>query len=373
MIRRSAILAAAAALVVPAPAAAHKAHCSEPPPADLVGPGLRLDRLLGHKFEQPVHIASEPRRSRRLFVVERTGTIRVLVDGRLRERPFLDLSREIAPTVSAERNERGMATMAFSPRYRTNGRFYVFYSDRRGDIRVDEFRRGRNPNRARMSSRRNVLWVKHFFEEVHYGGQIAFGPDGLLYVSVGDAEMPGHAQLNRPYGKILRLNPRGSRPPEIVASGLRNPYRFSFDPRTGDLVVGDVGRDLYEEIDVVPAGRRRIANFGWPFFEGPVRLREGTARGYVPPALAIEHPTASAVVAGHVVTAGELPAYTGRFIYGDFCDGWIATAELGTQLTDVRDEGVTLPFLSTFGIDASGGLYAASTEGGVYRVTATGS
>ena len=310
------------------------------------------------RFEQPVHVTAPPGEADRLFVVERPGRIRVVLRGRRLARPFLDLSGEIAHTVSAEKNERGMATVAFAPDYARSRRFYVFYSDARGDVRVDEFRRSRtDPNRASPSSRRSLLRVKHHFEELHYAGQLAFGPDRLLYVSLGDADLPDHAQRpDRPYGKVLRIDPRRpARRPTVFARGLRNPHRFSFDRLTGDLLLGDVGGSDYDEIDFVRSGLRGPLNFGWPVFEGPLRRTAAPLASHTLPALALPHPFVTAVVGGFVVRTRELPGYYGRYLYGDFCDGWVASARPGPRFEDNRLEGLTVPYLASFGEDGGGG------------------
>ena len=365
----SAAAVALALLVCPHPAAAHKAHCEEPPPTDLEGDGIRFAPFVEGLVE-PVYVTGAPGTGR-LFVVERAGRVRVVKDGRLVRRPFLDLSSEIEPTVSIEKNERGMATIAFPPDYRRSGRFYVFYSDRRGDVRVDEFRRSpRDPDHARRSSRRHLLHVRHDFEELHYAGQLQFGPDGLLYVSLGDADLPDHAQRrDRLYGKVLRLDPRAARSrARIFALGMRNPHRFSFDRLTGDFILGDVGEDDYDELDFLPAGTKPGANFGWPVYEGPERVASGSVSGYRPPAIPLAHPFATAVVAGYVVRNHDLPGYYGRFLYGDFCDGWVASAVVGEEPDDNRLEGITVPYLVSFGEDRKGRIYGVSTIGVLYRV-----
>jgi glucose/arabinose dehydrogenase len=358
-----------ALLVVPSVAVAHKAHCEAPPPTDLEGDGLRFVPLV-QGLAEPVYVTGAPGTDR-LFVVERSGRVRVVRGGRALRRPFLDLSDEIAPTVDTDKNERGMATVAFRPDYRRSGRFYVFYSDARGDVRVDEFRRSpRDPDRALRSSRRNILHVRHDFEQLHYAGQLAFGPDRLLYVSLGDADLPDHAQLrDRLRGKVLQLDPRHPRrDPRVFALGLRNPHRFSFDRLTRDFLLGDVGEDDYDEIDFLPAGSKAGANFGWPVYEGPERVADGTIRGYRPPALSLAHPFATAVVGGYVVRNRELSGYWGRYLYGDFCDGWVASAVIGEEPADNRLEGVTVPYLVSFGEDRKGRIYGVSTIGVLYRV-----
>jgi glucose/arabinose dehydrogenase len=362
------LLLAITALAAPASAVAHQAHCDSPPPADLTGNHLRLVPL--GAFAAPVSLASPPGR-RLLYVAERNGRVMILEHGQAVSEPFLDLSSEIAPTVSAMFNERGMQSIAFDPGYPRVRLVYVGYSDADGDFRVDSFGVSAGGKHALIATRRNLLRVEHSVTATHYGGQVAFGPDGLLYVSLGDEELRGRAQGRGPYGKVLRLDPRHPARTTYVATGLRNPYRFSFDRSRGDLVLGDVGEDHYEEVDFLPKGRKGIANFGWPLFEGPERFKGESGpvpAGYVAPVLSLEHPYVTAVVGGFVARDPQMPAYAGRYVFGDFCDGWVASTKLLPKTHDTRFEGLTVPYLSTFGQDSRGRLYAASLAGGVYAV-----
>src|SRR5215204_346449 len=249
------------------------------------GGRVRLLRL--GNFDQPTYLAA-PRGDRRRFVVQRGGRIVIMRGGRRLSTPFLDIS----DSVTTE-GEGGLLSMAFAPDYGRSGRFYVYYTDTEGFIQIDEFTRSGDPNRADPGSRRSVMRVPHF-ESNHKGGQLQFGPDGLLYAGFGDGGGGGdpneNAQnLGRILGKMIRIDPRaeggygipasnpfrgraGARG-EIYAYGLRNPYRFSFDRRRGSLVIGDVGQDEVEEVDFVPSpggGRapRGGYNFGWDVFEG---------------------------------------------------------------------------------------------------------
>src|SRR5215218_8845749 len=236
-------------------------------------------------FTEPIFVTSPPG-DPRLFVVERAGTIQVLHDGTRSQ--FLDIR-----TLVATDGERGLLSMAFDPNYARNGLFYAFFNDNgsggagNGDIHVDEYHVTSNPNIADPATRRRVMTIAHSSASNHNGGQLQFGKDGLLYISVGEAGNGSNAQtLANPLGKILRIDPhgsgqgahsapatnpfQGSPTPEIWSLGLRNPFRFSFDHLTGDLVIGDVGAGSWEEIDFVPTstGLGRGANFGWPSCEG---------------------------------------------------------------------------------------------------------
>src|SRR3954470_12651463 len=244
---------------------------------------VRLQRI--GSFDSPVYVTSPPGDVRRLFVVEQGGRIRVVRDGRTLSRPFLDIASKVRAG-----GERGLLSMAFAPDYASSGRFYVDYTDTDGDTRVVEYRR-RNADRADPRSARPILFQPQP-EPNHNGGQLAFGPDRLLYIGLGDGGGAndqhgerGNAQdLSTWLGKILRIDPlhgdpyevpksnpfvgRSGAKPEIYSYGLRNPWRFSFDRSTGDLSIEDVGQDEVEEIDFVRKGRGRGANFGWRPFEG---------------------------------------------------------------------------------------------------------
>ena len=231
----------------------------------------------------------------RAFVVERAGTIRVVKDGVKLPTPFLDISAQVA-TDDGQSTERGLLSMAFAPDYDQTGRFYVYYTGRPpaspqlGDIVVDEYRRSAtNPDVADPSTRRTILTIPHSAFDYHNGGQLAFGPDGLLWIGVGDgggdSDPAGNGQNpGTLLGKILRVDPRpgdalapadnpfgaGGGSPLVWSYGLRNPFRFSFDRLTGDLAIGDVGESFDEEVDFAPkaAGLGRGANYGWNVIEG---------------------------------------------------------------------------------------------------------
>ncbi len=259
-------------------------------------------------FEAPLYVTQPLGERADLYVVEQGGAVKVVHDGSVRPQPFIDLSSQITSG-----GEQGLLSLAFAPDYRRSGRFYVDFIDRAGDTRVVEYRRSAgDPLRADPSSARQVLRIAQPFSN-HNGGLLVFGPDGLLYVGSGDGGSEGDPQRNgqslaTPLGKLLRIDPRpsGGRPygipasnpftgragadPTIYSYGLRNPWRFSFDSRTGALTIGDVGGDRLEEVDLVRRGEGRGANFGWSAFEGTDRLnRDQHARGAVPPVLTYTH------------------------------------------------------------------------------------
>ncbi|HZI91680.1 MAG TPA: PQQ-dependent sugar dehydrogenase [Thermoleophilaceae bacterium] len=351
---------------------------------------IRFERVA--RFEQPLYVTAPRSEARRVFVVERAGRIRVLRSGRKLERPFLDIRRSVRflDRRDVTRDQGGLLSLAFAPDYHRSGRFYVFYTHSDRMLHVDEFRRSkRNPGRASAASRRTVLTVRRTSGN-DLGGQLQFGPEGLLYIGLGYGRDPRFsADLSRLEGKILRIDPRraGGRPyriptdnpfvmrpgarPEVYAYGLRNPYRFSFDRRTGDLAIADPGESRTEEIDFVRRGAGAGANFGWPVFEGRQRVRAGSAEGHLPPVLTKRHPVRGcrAVIGGYVVRARNLRRERGRYLYGELCTGQVRSVRLRRpRAVGDRDEGLRVVSLVSFGEDGRGGLYAVSLGGSVFRV-----
>ncbi len=350
--------------------------------------GVRLVKI--GDFDQPVYVAQPPGEKRDLFVVEQTGAIRVVRDGRTLPEPFLDLSDQVSCC-----GEQGLLSMAFAPGYAESGRFYVDYTDRSGDTRVVEYRRSSDPLIADPASRRVVLGVHQPFDN-HNGGLVLFGPDGDLYIGLGDGgseddpERNGQS-LSTLLAKILRIDPRpsdgeaytipsdnpfvdrrGARP-EIYSYGLRNPWRFSFDSLTKALSIGDVGQNEFEEVDLVGRGDGRGANFGWSAYEGLTRFNDDqSAKGAIPPVLVYSHDDGCSITGGYVVRDTGLPSLYGRYLYGDFCAGELRSfaAVPGHRAIDDRSLGVQVPQLSSFGTDDGGHIYAMSLDGPVYRLAA---
>jgi glucose/arabinose dehydrogenase len=340
-------------------------------------------------FAQPVFLTAPPGDTSRVFVVEQGGTVRLLVDGVVQPRPFLDLSRSVSTGF-----ERGLLSIAFAPDYAASGVFYAYYTGAAGEIRIDEYRRSAgDPLVAEPESRREVLTVAHPVFDNHNGGTVAFGPDGLLWAGTGDgggAGDPGGNAQNpgSRLGKLLRIDPRPGGAVETWANGLRNPFRFSFDRATGDLAIGDVGQGFVEEIDFVTnaGGLGRGANYGWDRVEGHYRyndLSPGALQpagpgdfpaGYVGPV--IEHLHSDgwlSIIGGHVVRDPALPELAGRYLYGDWGKGELWSATLGPGgATGVAATGLTVPNLSSLGEDGCGRVYALSVDGPVYRVSTTG-
>ena len=342
-------------------------------------------------FASPMFVAAPPGDTRRLFVVERQGAIRLIKDGKLRSTPFLR-----QPGVSIRNAEQGMQSMAFAPDYATSGRFYVAFTDKNKDVEVLEYRRSAsNPDVADRSTKRTVVVIRKTLP-THTGGTLQFGPDDLLYLSTGDGGCCGDTnndaqRLNSLLGKILRIDPRpsGTRPysvpstnpfvgrrgalGEIYAYGLRNPFRFSFDRATGDIAIGDVGDvdpDGQEEVDFMPKGKARGANFGWNVFEGRKRNRPGPAPGTVRPAFVYSRRgLPCAVIGGVVVRDPKLPALRGRYVYGDSCTGKLSSVRLRRGGSSGNARFATIISPTSFGQDARGRVYVTSLFGRVYRLT----
>jgi glucose/arabinose dehydrogenase len=340
-------------------------------------------------FDQPVYVTAPRGASRKLFVLERAGRVRIVRHGRKVNRAFLDIRNlvDLDFPNNQFRDQGGLVSLAFAPDFRSSGRFYVLYTNRDGSYDVDEFRRTAR-GRAASSTRRSVLSIPRRGNRKDLGGHLEFGPDGFLYVGFGYVRDPESSQdLRALTGKILRIdpdpvagapygipagNPFVGRPdvrPEIFASGLRMPWRFSFDPASGDLIIGDVGGERVEEVDLLPSGTAG-ANLGWPFYEGRRRLEPGGPIGLTFPVLAKPHRNGfCAIVGGYLIRGRRLPSLRGRYIYGDVCSGAVRSARLNlSRASGDRSERLAVPYLVSFGRDALGRLYAASLTGSIYRI-----
>jgi glucose/arabinose dehydrogenase len=331
-------------------------------------------------LENPVDVAGAPGDATTLYVVERAGRI-LIVRGGQPAGTLLDIRDQVWAD-----GEGGLLSLAFSPQYAVNHLFYVDYTDLQRNTHVVEYRVG--PDGAAVpSSARQILFVQQIggFPN-HKGGGLAFDARGRLYVGMGDGgtdpSNPGpndplnHGQdLSVDLGKLLRISPLQSTRPKIVAYGLRNPWRLSFDRATGSLWLGDVGAGTWEEIDFLPRARlEALTNFGWSRFEGPtlyhpdVRLRgKGTLAG---PVFAYLHGTDScAVVGGYVYRGSLVRALRGRYVYGDFCTGFVFSFKVGPRgRASIPQRFDTIPNLVSFG-EVGGELYAVSMDGTVYRLS----
>ncbi len=340
-----------------------------PPPA--VARTVKLVKFVDG-LVQPVALTHAPGdRERRLFVVEKRGLVRVVRDGKIDAQPFLDVHDRVSGAT-----EQGLLGLAFHPRFADNGRFYVYYTDKRGDIRVVEL--------DRAYRQRELLFVRHPLFNNHNGGNLVFGPDGKLYVGTGDggfANDPfGHGQDRESLlGKMLRLDvdAPGRPRPEIVAIGLRNPWRYAFDRKTGDLYIADVGQDRYEEVDVVPAGTLAGRNFGWKITEG-LHCRAGRScdtRGQTPPVVEYNHTIGCSITGGFVYRGKKLPALDGVYFYADYCTALVRSFRFRDgRVTDAWDWRATLDpqmqlaSIASFGEDADGELYIVSLDGVVWAL-----
>ena len=345
---RALAAAAFAALVLVAPAQA--------------APGIQV---VARGLASPTYLTSAPGEPKTLYVVEQPGRILALTGGR--RTVFLDIRDKVRSG-----GEQGLLSVAFHPKYESNHRFYVDYTDVNGNTRVVEYRsRG---GRALARSARQLLFVEQPFAN-HNGGQLQFGPDGKLYVGMGDGGSGGdpgnRAQnLSIPLGKLLRTNPTAKHVSwRIAGYGLRNPWRFSFDRKTGDLWIGDVGQGSWEEVD--HRSRSQLAkqwNYGWPIREGRHAYKRATPTRKAPlvgPVAGYSHAGGRcSVTGGYVYRGASVPAAAGRYFYGDFCTGEVWSRKGGAS----RREIFKVPQLASFGEDASGELYLISLGGTIYRL-----
>jgi glucose/arabinose dehydrogenase len=332
---------------------------------------------IGIGFERPVDIQHAGDGSGRLFVVEQPGRIRIIQDGQLLGTPFLDISER----VNDNGNEQGLLGLAFHPNYEQNGFFYVNYTDESGDTVIARYQVTGDPNIAEPNGEKQLLNQEQPFPN-HNGGVVTFGPDGYLYLGLGDGGSQGDPFGNGQspqalLGKILRIdvdngepyaippdNPFGN---EIWAYGLRNPWRISFDSGTGDLWIGDVGQNAWEEIDYLPSGSPSGANFGWNIMEGSHPYEGQPRPELILPVAEYTHGEGCSVTGG-LVYRGAMPEWQGIYLYGDYCSGviwgliksgggWQNQVLFGTNFR-----------ISTFGVDESNELYLASLTGPIYKL-----
>jgi glucose/arabinose dehydrogenase len=335
---------------------------------------LRM-RQIASGLNSPTYVSSAPGQSGVLYVVEQPGVVRVLVNGQLRAQPFIDIS-----SIVKSGGEQGLLSIAFHPGYAKNHRFFLYFNDTTGDVRVYEFRS--NGTIGLPNTGRPLLRVAHREFDNHDGGQLQFGPDGMLYAGTGDGGSGGdphnHAQnLGSRLGKLLRLNVnKAGAGWRIAGYGLRNPWRFSWDRKTRDLYIADVGEGEWEEIDVrTPKQQRILNNYGWRVWEGRARYTSGqrtTSRGrLVFPIMQYRHDGGRCSVTGGYVYRGKaVPSARGRYFYGDYCTGeiWSLRAVHG-KVVGNRKERFKVASLSSFGQDAAGEMYATSLNGQVYKLT----
>jgi glucose/arabinose dehydrogenase len=367
-------------------AAACSSSATAPDPS---GGGLEL---VADGLDAPLLVTYAPGDTERIFVVEQTGRIRVVRNGTLLTEPFLDIASQ-----TSTGGERGLLGLAFHPAYAANGFFFVNHTDANGDTRIVRFFAGASADRADASSLEVVLVVPQPFGN-HNGGHLAFGPDGMLYVGMGDGgsggDPLGHGQ-NRAtlLGSMLRMdvdalpysippdNPfvaDATAAPETWAYGLRNPWRFSFDRTLGDLWIADVGQNRLEEVSFQPAASTGGENYGWARLEGSDCFATDPcdATGTVLPVYEYATADGCAITGGYRYRGSAIPAFQGLYFFGDFCTGRIRSipspdARPGDAF-DHSDAFGTVPGLSSFGEDAAGELYVVSINGQVYRIVDPG-
>jgi len=350
---RLALLAVAALLALPATAQARSLGLA------LISKGLK----------NPLFVTTAPGDSSRIFIVLKGGSIRILQNGRVLKRPFLNISDRVSTG-----GEQGLLSMAFDPGYQTNHRVFVSYTNRAGDTRVTAYHAA-SPNRLNPFDMRIFLRVNQPYSN-HNGGHIAFGPDGRLYVGLGDGGSEGDPQeraLNphSRFGKILRMDvSRFPAPTGIYALGLRNPWRFSFDRANGDLYIGDVGQGRYEEIDRIPHGTPPGTSLGWSYYEGfAVYKRQPIDRRHLRfPMRAYPHnPGGNCAVTGGYVYRGSIVPLRGYYLYADFCSGTVWRQKPGGKPAQTGFSH-KVHLISSFGEGANGGLFLTTLSGRVYRI-----
>lgn len=332
----------------------------------------------------PVHLTAPPGDDR-LFVVEQPGRIRVIAGGELLEAPFLDITDRVGAG-----GERGLLSVAFHPEYASNGRFVVDYTDTAGDTRIVEYTVSADPDVADTATARVILTVEQPYPN-HNGGLVVFGPDGNLWIGMGDGgsagDPLGHGQDSTTLlGALLRIDVDGGEPyaipsdnpfasgggaPEVWAYGLRNPWRYSFDGATGRLFIADVGQNAWEEVHVASADAPGL-NYGWNILEGShcYGASECDTSGLELPVHEYPHAEGCSITGGHVYRGSAMAGLDGHYFYGDFCDGWVRSfrydgADAVEHLS--YDFGAIGRILS-FGRDAAGELYVLTDQGTVYRL-----
>jgi glucose/arabinose dehydrogenase len=340
-------------------------------------------------FHDPLYVAGAPADPSRVFVVQRSGQVMLMLNGRAQASPFLNVATSIYTGGS---DEQGLLGLAFPADYARSGLFYVSYTIANNDVRIVQYRRSAaDANLADPSSARVLMTIDHHNYSNHNGGQLAFGPEGDLYIGVGDGGSEDDPENNGQntdtlLGKILRVSPapvggytipkgnpfagQSGKRAEIWAYGLRNPWRFSFDSANGNMIIGDVGQDLQEEIDFVPAHTGAGANYGWSIFEGDRRNKPGNAPNAVAPVLVAAHSNGfCAIIGGYVVRDRSLPSLYGRYLFGDYCRPQIESVRLSKGRATARmATGLNVSETSSLGQDASGHIYVTSLKGPVYRI-----
>lgn len=338
---------------------------------------LKLDPFITSGLTAPVFLA-QPLDDGRIFVVEQAGRIRVIRDGVLQTTPFLNITTRVLSG-----GERGLLSVAFHPQYATNRFFYVYFTTQpNGDIRIERFTATADPEVADPTTTKLIITIPHNQASNHNGGLVSFGLDGMLYAGVGDGGGGGDPfqtgqNQNALLGSLLRLDVSGdpytipSNNPfvgqagkrgEIWAKGLRNPWRYAFDPPTGLLYIADVGQNAREEINVMPASQAGV-NYGWSVMEGMICFNAATCNqtGLTLPVLDYSHSAGCSITGGYVYRGSAVPGIRGHYFYSDYCTAFLRSFryENGSAV-DQKDWGLTMSNVSSFGVDFAGELYVLS-------------
>lgn len=352
-------------------------------------------RLLTDALPGALLVTAPPGDTDRVFVVQQGGRVRVFRHDTLLSTPFLDLSDTITTG-----GELGFLGLAFHPNYAQNGFVYASYTDLNADTRIVRFRVSGDANVADRSTATHILGQPQPFSN-HNGGMVAFGPDGMLYIALGDGGSGGDPQgngqnRNTLLGKLLRIDVDAQSPyavpqdnplagtagtrPEIWAYGLRNPWRFSFDRSTGDLYVADVGQSSREEVNVRPRSSSGGENYGWVIMEGTICTPPASTcnqAGLTLPVLDYGRGDGCAVTGGYVYRGARVPILQGRYLYSDYCSGFVRSFRWQNGgVADARDWSGELDpgsLVTSFGEDARGELYITTAGGRVYRIVSAGS
>jgi glucose/arabinose dehydrogenase len=340
---------------------------------------------IANGLNNPVYVTS-PANDARLFVVEQSGRIRIVQNGQVLPTPFLDITSRVLSG-----GERGLLSVAFHPQYQTNGFFYVYFTGLSGELRIERFSVSVNANQANGASSKVILTVPHPRSN-HNGGLAMFGPDGMLYLGLGDGGGGGDPDLNGQninslLGKLLRIdvnngdpysipsgNPFASRNDakrEIWAFGLRNPWRFAFDRTGGNLYIADVGQDVTEEVNVVASTRAGV-NYGWNITEGSNCYNASTCskQGIDLPVLEYGHNDGQCSITGGFVYRGSaMPEIAGTYFFSDYCAGWLKSFRYNGAVTENRTWSIgSVGLVTSFGEDSSGEIYLTSANGRVYKL-----
>ncbi|MEO6398916.1 MAG: PQQ-dependent sugar dehydrogenase [Tepidiformaceae bacterium] len=358
-----------------------------------VSPGLQLSlEKVASGFSKPLYVTEPADGSGRLFVVEQEGKVRVVKDGVVAAQSFLD----VAPLITSSGSEQGLLGLAFHPKYRENGRFFIAYTAKNGDNTLAEYRVSADPGKAEPGSAKVLLAIPDFAAN-HNGGMVAFGPDGYLFLSTGDGGQGGDPKANGQnkdalLAKILRIdvdsgdeapyaipasNPfaKGGGRAEVWDYGLRNPWRFSFDRKTGDLWIADVGQNKYEEVNFEPAGGRGGLNYGWNMMEGTHCFQPSSGcgqAGLVMPVSDYSHDEGCSVTGGYVYRGAKEPKLQGAYFFTDYCGGviWALTRDSAGRWKRETVLNSKLR-ISSFGEDHAGEVYAVSQgDGTIYLLRA---